>query len=235
MNLRQDDPPGQPLLGLVRFGLPWLLFGTGALLAIHFARVGPTVGESMRATSALLHRGYIGDPFLLPTGPSAHVSPLQAVYMACVYALCGVDSRAANVALGVSEAAIFALGAAVTLRLISALRLSRMSGWLTICILTSTSFLIYYTVTYCRVWEQPLSAVILVSGWLILVLYEQQRRDRLIILMSLLTGSSFLLTASITPSMLLALSLMIWMDRRRAGFQFRAVLASMIIAAIIVP
>ena len=219
----------------VQWVLPLGLLAAGCVVAVHFAQVGQTQGETSRAAEALLLRGYIGDPFMLSTGPSAHVSPVLSAYMAAVYAAFGVDSPAANVALGVITACIFAGGAALTLRMLLALRLPTPAVWLGIGLLLSTSFLLFYEVTVCRVWEQPLSAVVLLAGWLLVVRFEATCRAGTLHAMAALCGLSFLLTAVIVPSMLIGLSLMLWAGRKRHGALRRTVLSALIVSAFVLP
>ncbi len=219
----------------LRWLLPLALFAAGCALAVHFAQVGQTQGETSRAAEALLLRGYIGDPFILPTGPSAHVSPVLAAYMAGVYALFGVDSRAANIALGMVAAGIFATGAGLTLRTLSALRLSPCASWLGTGLLLLTSFLLFYEVTACRVWEQPFSAVVLLAGWLLVIRFDATRGAGCLYAMAALAGLSFLLTAAIVPSMLIGLAMMLRVDWGHEGTVRRFTVSGLIVLAFVLP
>ncbi len=199
--------------------------------------MGAQPGESTNAAVTLLHHGFIGNPYLVPTGPSAHVSPLLAVYLAAVYAVFGVNTWIANVALGIIAAAIYAAAAAVTLRSLDFARVSASGNWVAIGVLLSTSSLIlFYVVAYCRDWEEPVSALVLVYGWQVFIRFERQgARASLILMMAGLAGVSFLLTPAITPSLIAGLILMMWRDRRARGSRRRAIGAVLIVVALALP
>ncbi len=155
--------------------------------------------------------------------------------MAGVYAPFGVDTPMSNIILSLVTASIFASGVAITLQLVSDLALTRCGHWVAVGLLLMTSFLVFYEVTICRVWEQPISAVILLAGWLALVRYKSGAGKWSLYGMAVLAGLGFLLTAAILPSLLLGLGMMLWTGRHRPGLLTRAIMAGLIVLAMALP
>jgi hypothetical protein len=240
----QDAPPRRDILswlGRSGFTLPVLLplvfFLAGCAMAVHFVSVGWQASESTRAATSLLRHGTLADPFMIPTGPTAHVSPAWAAIMAVVYAVCGVDTRAANIVLGVLGAGLYSLGIVATLAVVAALTPGRVGRPVAAGILVACWFVLYYAVTTSRDWDQPLSAVMLVAGWLILLRFERQPGVGLLAIMAALAGCAFLLTAAIMPPLVLALLWMVWAGGGvgAAGRVRRAIIAGAIVAVFVLP
>ncbi len=223
---------------------PLLLFIAGCGLAVHFALVSAHPKESTKAAATLLRYGYVGNPYLLPTGPTAHVSPILAYYMALVYAIFGVNSWLSNVALGIVASGAYAFSVVLVFRLLFTLRVSPQALWLANLLVLGFSFFVYYMVTYCHDWEEPFSSVILIYGWLLLEKFRIAAKPAAIYLMAALTGFGGLLSPVVAPSLFLALvlmlCLMLWGKRTQPALARKivarkAVLSGLIIAAFLVP
>ena len=238
LNAHRADPRSLVLL-CIR-AIPVLLFIAGCGLAAHFAGVSWHPKESTKAAAALLRHGYVGNPYLLPTGPTAHVSPVLAYYMAAIYALFGVDSWLANVVLGFVASAAYAFCITLVFRLLVTLRVSRQGLWLGVVLVLGFSFFVYYMVTYCHDWEEPFSSILLIYGWLVLEKFRATAKQGLIAVMALLTGFGGLLSPVLLPSLFLALLLMLWWSYARQGRALpgvarRGILSALIIAVFLVP
>ena len=72
----------------------------GVALAIEYINTNAgTDGEPAYAAITLLKEGMIGNPYGFPTGPTAHVSPLNVLWLATAYWLFGIGSPGARLAL----------------------------------------------------------------------------------------------------------------------------------------
>ena len=243
LNIHGADP--LRLVMLFIRAVPILLFLAGCGLAVHFAGVSWHPKESTKAAATLLRHGYVGNPYLLPAGPTAHVSPILAYYMAFIYAIFGVNSWLANVVLGIVAAAGYAFSVILVFRLLFTLRVSTHGLWLAIFVVLGFSLFLYYMVTYCHDWEEPFSSVILIYGWLILEKFRTAANQGAIYVMAALAGFGGLLSPVVLPSLFLALLLMLWWLRPRfdqasrvntwSSLARRAVLCGLIIAAFLVP
>lgn len=83
--------------------------------------------ENLRAGFTLAERGYLGDPFSRPTGPSAHLSPVYPVLVATAYAVTR-DEKAAVRVVAIVGAFVSACSAALLLPLARRMRLPPGSG-----------------------------------------------------------------------------------------------------------
>ena len=63
------------------------------LWLIWYAVPMPQVTENMRAGITLAQRGYIGDPFLTPTGPTAHLAPAYPALIGLAISIAGDVTR----------------------------------------------------------------------------------------------------------------------------------------------
>ena len=111
--------------------LDWRLVFVAAL-TLHLAAlaVRPTTftrTENLRAGFTLAERGHLGDPFIRPTGPTAHLSPVYPALVAAAYSVTH-DERDAVRILGVIGAFASALNAAMLLPLARRMRLPSGSG-----------------------------------------------------------------------------------------------------------
>ena len=108
----------------------WQLFILSLALRLAADWLHPKWGvypETLRAGFTLAKRGYLGDPFPLPTGPTAHVSPAYPVLVAAVRALTPSDNTCLQV-LSIILAVVTAGNIAALIPVSRALGLPRGSG-----------------------------------------------------------------------------------------------------------
>ena len=103
-----------------------------AALALHLAALAVrspsyTRTENLRAGFTLAEKGYLGDPFSAPTGPTAHVSPAFPVLVAAARSITSSEQRAVTM-LSVLCAIVSACSAAMLLPLARRMRLPAASG-----------------------------------------------------------------------------------------------------------
>ena len=211
------------------------VFAVGAAFAWYGVALNRSPGETGQAAMTLLDLGFIGNPYLLPTGPTAHVSPLLAGVLSLVYAVFGPNTAAARLALGVMAAGLYALSVAVSLRLCDACRPGGRARPIAAGVFVLMPFFLFWSVVYNRQWDQPFSALILVCGWFV---FERSRATarpaRAEAMLAALTGIGTLFSPALLPPLLLSLGGMI---RRRAPRRRpRAVLlAGIVVAAFLLP
>ncbi len=147
---------------MAKFFIPLFpLVVSGCLIAADFGSVNSSTGETGLVALALLRDGFIGDPYLIPTGPTAHAAPGTVALLAVVY-----DSFGGNT-----------IGARITLSLIALLQYQAASvlvaghvntvftgqaRFIALC-LSAGVLPLYLTqaiVSY-RQWDQPTSALLL--------------------------------------------------------------------------
>jgi hypothetical protein len=83
--------------------------------------------ESIKAGFTLAQRGYLGDPFAIPTGPTAHMSPAYPLVVAAVRSITPSDDACMHM-LGVILAVVTSCNIAALLPVSRALKLPRESG-----------------------------------------------------------------------------------------------------------
>ena len=212
-----------------------LLAGCG--LAVYFRGVNPAPGETGLAALTLLHEGFIGDPYSLPTGPTAHVSPILAAYLAGMYEVFGGNTGPARAALGMVAAAAFALSARAAVGICSLPGRPAGARWVAAALLSVMSgMLLFDAVVTLRQWDQPFAALVLILGWQVL---EHTRRGLVSLycgagLAGLLAGTGCLLSPAIFPGLLASLALLAWTGGGARGVK-AALLGAAIAAAIVLP
>ena len=109
---------------------PRLLFLVALALhvwALAFRDAPELLTENLRAGFTLAQKGYLGDPFIAPTGPTGHLSPGYPVIVAAAYLVTGSEPGA-RILLSLLCAAVASYAAALLVPLARALRLPRASG-----------------------------------------------------------------------------------------------------------
>ncbi len=216
--------------------IPRLCLAAGVAMAVAFPSVNAAPGETGQAAIALLERGYIGDPYLLPTGPTAHVSPAVAWLLAAVFWMWGENTVQARVVLGMVAAALFALGVRAALRLASLAGAGPGSVWVVGGLLALTPMMLFQAVINNRQWDQPFAAFILVQGWL---MFERSRGStrpyRAEAALAALAGVGALFSPAIFPTLVLSLAAMTWMRRRLGDVRITLLLCAGILAAGLLP
>lgn len=216
--------------------LPWLCLAAGVAVAVAFSSVNAGLGETGQAAIALLERGYIGDPYLLPTGPTAHVSPAVAWLLAAVFWLWGENTVQARIVLGMLAATLFALGARAALRLARVAGVGPGSAWIVGGLLALTPMMLFQAVIYNRQWDQPFAALILVQGWLVLESSRGSARPyRAEAALAALAGVGALFSPAIFPTLFLSLAVVAWRRRRLGDVRVTVLLCAGILAAALLP
>ena len=88
---------------------------------------GPLHSENIKAGFTLAQYGYFGDPFVMPTGPTAHVSPAYPLVVAAVRSVTPSDDACMR-ALQLIAAVVISCNIAALLPMSRALKLPRASG-----------------------------------------------------------------------------------------------------------
>ena len=83
--------------------------------------------EPIKAGFTLAQRGYLGDPFAIPTGPTAHMSPAYPLVVAAVRSITPSDDACMHM-LGIILAVVTSCNIAALLPVSRALKLPRESG-----------------------------------------------------------------------------------------------------------
>ena len=83
--------------------------------------------ENLRAGFTLAEKGYLGDPFIRPTGPTAHVSPVYPVLVGAVQSMTRNETRTVAM-LSLIGALVSACSAVMLISLARRMRLPEGSG-----------------------------------------------------------------------------------------------------------
>ncbi len=77
----------------------WQIFAAALALRLPLVWLRPPTmhTENIRAGFTLAERGYLGDPFVLPTGVTAHVSPAYPAFVAAVHSITPSDDACLHV------------------------------------------------------------------------------------------------------------------------------------------
>lgn len=98
-------------------------------LPVVWLRPPPYHSENIKAGFTLARYGYLGDPFAIPTGPTAHVSPAYPTLIAAVRSLTPSDADCLLVC-SLIFAAVSAANVAALVPVARALRLPQRAGWI---------------------------------------------------------------------------------------------------------
>ena len=98
-------------------------------LPLVWMRPPPYHSENIRAGLTLARYGYLGDPFAIPTGPTAHVAPAYPTLIAAVRSLAPSDADCLLVC-SLILAVVSAANVAALVPVARSLRLPRAVGWL---------------------------------------------------------------------------------------------------------
>jgi len=192
-----------------RFDRTWLLLlipiAAALYLAIDARNVNTGLFEPAYAAMALLAKGYIGDPYGLPSGPSAHVSPVPVIILAGLFRVFGPNSEPSRIALAVLNGVLY-VGACVLLLRVGA-RLAW--GWLALLLACSVTMLVpvrlYDVLVVHRQWDIGWANLLLMAG---LLTYLRalpggpMAATRAAALLGLLAGIGALTSVSVLPPLL---------------------------------
>jgi hypothetical protein len=160
----------------------------------------PRAGEMERAALTLARQGSLGDVYGPGTGPSAHVAPLYAVFLAGVYTVGGTDGPSGRLAQDLL--ALLATSAGIALLPVVARKagLGRAAGLLAASLLAVLP--LNLSVETSGAWEQPYAVLALLALLLaFLALAEAEWRSRRLTLVTgLLLGGTALLSPALLPA-----------------------------------
>ncbi|MBV9727074.1 MAG: hypothetical protein JO299_18075 [Gammaproteobacteria bacterium] len=107
----------------------WHVFVVALILRLPLVLIRPPTvyTENIKAGFTLAERGYLGDPFLIPTGPTAHLSPAYPVFVAAVRSITPSDEICLRT-LAMILAVLTSCNIAALLPVSRALRLPPASG-----------------------------------------------------------------------------------------------------------
>ncbi len=187
----------------------------GAYIACSMTAVNGGAGETGLAAASLVADGLIGNPYAVPTGPTAHVSPLHVGLLAAVYAIFGVNSPAAREVLSLICLLSYIGCSAAVLRFCRVQRL----GWAAHAVAVTLTCLLplqlFTGVISLRQWDQPFAATILVTS--LLASFDPALHDRPAyrpeIRMAALTGMAALISPSALPTLVYASLHLLWVRR----------------------
>lgn len=187
----------------------------GIAIAWYFVPVNIGLGETGKAAVTLLNRGELADPYLIPTGPTAHVSPVIAGYLALIFAWLGVGTEAARFALGVSAACLYATSGFVTIKLLEQYGVSLWLRWTAALLIAFVPFSLFMVAVQLRQWDQPLAALILMMGWLVVArLRKGADPIRSGLALGGLAGLGGLVSPTLLPPFVLCIGWMSWLSWR---------------------
>lgn len=195
----------------------------GAYISFSMTAVNAGAGETGLAAASLVRDGVIGNPYAVPTGPTAHVSPVHVGLLAVVYALFGVNSPAARAVLSLICLVTYLGCTAGVLWFCQTQRLGRMAQAVALFLTCLLPFQLFTGVISLRQWDQPFAAATLVAS--LLASFDPAVRDRpaywLEARMAGLTGIAALVSPSAVPTLIYTSLYLLWVRRHlrpvRAG------------------
>ena len=205
-----------------------LVLHLGALAMRH---TPPLLTENLRAGFTLAEKGYLGDPFSAPTGPTGHLSPVYPVIVAAAYRVTGSE-RGAIILLGILSAILASANAALLVALARRMWLPPGSGVLAALVWV---FPFYSWIELSAEHETVITTTaVLLTLWILLdqlTLARRSRRDGA--MLGAVTGVAVHFTPLILPMVLVAF-VAAWAVRHTAvGFPFLAAAALTFVAAIL--
>jgi hypothetical protein len=205
-------------------------------MAFHIVSSNLAPGETGLAAISMIHDGTIANPYLIPTGPTAHVSPVHIGIVAAAYRVFGSNTPAARTALSVLSVGTYVAATIGVLFFCQMMRLGRGAIFIALVLTCALPTQLFMATIQLRQWDQPFAAVILMASLLItadpdLVFRPRFHPERKL---ALLAGLSATMTPMALPTLLVALVYVMW---ARAGLRdWRCALqASFIIAIFVAP
>lgn len=205
----------------------------GLYLAVSYADVNVGLGETGRAAVTLLTEGRIANPYAIPTGPTAHVSPIQCGYLAAVFWAFGVNTPAARIALAAVCAALWAFCAVCVMRGVKLLRLGQAAMGLGVVLACLTPPYLYDAVVNYRQWDQPFAAAILMYSMVRAL--ERRRGLSAAAGNAALAGVGGLISPTCLPSLLVAVLLSLPPLKRSLVAVLSPLVAGAILASLLAP
>ncbi len=212
----------------------------GASIAFYYRTMANGATETVSAALALLHTGTIADPYAgytLPTGPTAHVSPVTTLVFAAVYWIFGERTLPAQFVLGLAAAISYALCIGFAFRSARCVGAGPVA-FATIALLSCVfPIWIYDFVVLDRVYDQPIASALLMYIMYLFIFLRSEAvvRFRSAVVLGLAVGVGGLALPTILPVCMIALGEAAWrrrddwMSMRRLGFS--VVLCGLIVIA----
>lgn len=221
---------------------PYLCMAVSFVICVFFAFYYQDVDiephEHTRAAIALLHGQGLANPYITPTGPTAHVSPLFAFINAGIYSIFGEYTGPARVAVSVIYSIIYVLNIWLALRISVRLGVGRLMTNVVMFIVSIIPFYHYYGVILFRQWDQPYACLMLTATLHLFLRGLEDRRPGYgqPLLMAVLAGCSVVMTPVIAPTCFFAMAWMAWKKRHGDLRQYfvRITLATMVIFAVFI-
>lgn len=206
--LKATDPR-MAWFGLIPLLIP-LAFG--CYMAVTMIGINAAPGETGLAAQNLLATGVIGNPYALPTGPTAHVSPLHVGLIAAVYGTFGPNSPLARLMLSLISLVCYLLSSYAVFLFCRQARFGTAAQAAAVLLTCVLPFQLFLSVVSLRQWDQPFSALILMGSLLIASdpALSRRPRHRPEFMLAGLTGLAGLISPSALPTLLVTLALTIW-------------------------
>jgi len=141
--------------------LPVLLLGSYYSFTHHVINRSP--GETGSVALSLLNKGVMADPYLIPTGPTAHTAPGTVGLLAMTYAIFDGNTPSARIAQGVLALLFYLGGVWLVIHYCRQQRLclpGLVGALLLTCVLPVH---LYATIVFWRQWDQPVSALLIMA------------------------------------------------------------------------
>src|SRR5262249_44050785 len=144
-------------------------------------------------------QGFLGNVYSKNSGPSAHVSPLYAGWLAGIYLLFGAATETGRFVQELLALTVASTGLALLPLVARKARLHPAAGWTAAVLLALSPVNLWIETS--GSWEQPYAALLLLGLFLTFTgLHDDQWQSRrLVVLAGLLLGGAALLSPSLLP------------------------------------
>jgi hypothetical protein len=203
-----NPPPSRlPMLCLI---VPGVL---GVVLAVGYVDVNAASNDEVSwATRTLLTEGFIGNPYGFPTGPTAHVSPLQIAWMAAIYRVLGFYTPAARITLSLFNLACYLGACALVIGICRRVCATTAGVWIGAVLSCLMPLTLYEVVVLFRTADQPFGSLLLILGAYLFVRYQEQTDAplRANLALGALAGIAGLSSPAVCPSLTLLTAGLAW-------------------------
>jgi hypothetical protein len=216
-------------MGLLTTAAPFFGLLLGTWIAFDYRNVDNGAAETVSSALALLHQGTIADPYAtytLPTGPTAHVSPVTTGVFAAIFWIFGEGTVAAQFARGLVAALCYALCIGFAMRSARCVG-GRLIAFAVILLLSCVfPIWIYDFVVADREYDQPMASALLMYTMYLFIHLRSEAvvRWRSAVVLGLAAGVGSVALPTILPACMIALGEAAWrrrdnrMSMRRIGF-----------------
>ncbi|MBV9727075.1 MAG: hypothetical protein JO299_18080 [Gammaproteobacteria bacterium] len=207
----------------------WQVFALALALRLPIAWLRPLEphAENIKSGFTLGLHGYLGDPFAIPTGPTAHVAPAYPALVAAVRSITPSDSACMHT-LSVIMAVVSACNIAALLPVSRALRLPRAAGTIAALLWLMP---VFAWIEVSAEFETPLTVAALLA--LMTLVARTIERQPATIGTGARLGLAVGLAAYVTPTVLPAITFATLAAARLARWSIRSVLAVGVGAAVL--